>query len=185
MKNYELVLMLKVSITEAERKAVISEIESKYKVLDKDEIGIKDLYYTVKGGIRQAYFVSFSMELSADDIADLKKSLLYNPTLIHYEIFAREANQEFFHFEKLQASFEKAIEDIKDRKFGQKVTFFSKAENAKYLNWKSITILKYYLTRFGDIKPRQYTWNSIATQKTLRKEIIRARTLGLLPFINR
>ena len=57
MKNYELVLMLKVSITEAERKAVISEIESKYKVLDKDEIGIKDLYYTVKGGIRQAYFV--------------------------------------------------------------------------------------------------------------------------------
>ena len=115
MKNYELVLMLKVSITEAERKAVISEIESKYKVLDKDEIGIKDLYYTVKGGIRQAYFVSLSMELSADDIADLKKSLLYNPTLIHYEIFAREANQEFFHFEKLQASFEKAIEDIKDR----------------------------------------------------------------------
>ena len=157
MKNYELVLMLKVSITEAERKAVISEIESKYKVLDKDEIGIKDLYYTVKGGIRQAYFVSFSMELSADDIADLKKSLLYNPTLIHYEIFAREANQEFFHFEKLQASFEKAIEDIKDRKFGQKVTFFSKAENAKYINWKSISILKYYLTRFGDIQLRQYT----------------------------
>ena len=170
MKNYELVLMLKTSITEAERKAVISEIESKYKVLDKDEIGIKDLYYTVK---------------SADNIADLKKSLLYNPTLIHYEIYAREANQEFFHFEKLQASFEKAIEDIKDRKFGQKVTFFSKAENAKYINWKSIAILKYYLTRFGDIKPRQYTWNSIATQKTLRKEIIRARTLGLLPFINR
>ena len=149
--------MLKVSITEAERKAVISEIESKYKVLDKDEIGIKDLYYTVKGGIRQAYFVSFSMELSADDIADLKKSLLYNPTLIHYEIFARETNQEFFHFEKLQASFEKAIEDIKDKKFGQKVTFFSKAENAKYINWKSISMLKYYLTRFGDIKPRQYT----------------------------
>ena len=144
--------MLKTSITEAERKAVISEIESKYKVLDKDEIGIKDLYYTVKGGIRQAYFVSLSMELSADNIADLKKSLLYNPTLIHYEIFAREANQEFFHFEKLQAS-----EDIKDRKFGQKVTFFSKAENAKYINWKSISILKYYLTRFGDIKPRQYT----------------------------
>ena len=76
MKNYELVLMLKVSITEAERKAVISEIESKYKVLDKDEIGIKDLYYTVKGGIRQAYFVSYCMELSAEDIADLKKSLL-------------------------------------------------------------------------------------------------------------
>jgi len=185
MKNYELVLMLKVSITETERKAVLSEIESKYKVLDKDEIGVKDLFYTVKWWIRQAYFVSYSMELSADNIVDLKKSLLYNSTLIHYEIFARESNQEFFHFEKLQTSFEKAIEDIKDRKFGQKITFFSKPENLKYLNWKSIWILKYYLTRFGDIKPRIYTWNSIRTQKTLRKEIIRARTLWLLPFINR
>ena len=185
MKNYELVLMLKVSITEAERKAVLSEIESKYKVLDKDEMWIKELCYTIKWGIKQAYFVSYSMELSTDDIADLKKSLLYNPTLIHYEIFARDANQEFFHFDKLQANFEKTIDDIKDRKFGQKVTFFSKAENAKYLNWKSVSILKYYQTRFGDIKPRLYTWNSISTQKALRKEIIRARTLGLLPFINR
>ena len=97
------------------------------------------------------------MELSADDIADLKKTLLYNPTLIRYEIFAREANQEFFHFEKLQSNFDKAIEDIKDRKFGQKVTFFAKPENLKYLNWKSVAILKYYQTRFGDIKPRLYT----------------------------
>lgn len=185
MKNYELVLMLKVSITEAERKAVLSEIESKYKTLDKDEIGMKDLCYSVKWGIRQAYFVSYSMELSTEDIADLKKSLLYNPTLIRYEIFAREVNQEFFHFEKLQSSFEKAIEDIKDRKFWQKVTFFSKPENAKYINWKSIEILKYYQTRFGDIKPRLYTWNPISVQKALRREIIRARTLWLLPFINR
>ena len=177
--------MLKVSITETERKAILSEIESKYKVLDKDEIGIKDLCYTVKWWIRQAYFVSYSMELSANDIADLRKDLLYNPTLIHYEIFSRDENQEFFHFDKLQSNFEKVIEDIKDRKFGQKVTFFSKAENAKYLNWKSVSILKYYQTRFGDIKPRQYTWNSISTQKALRKEIIRARTLWLLPFINR
>lgn len=184
MKNYELVLMLKVSITEAERKALLSDIESKYKVLDKDEIGMKDLCFTVKGGIKQAYFVSYSMELSAENIADLKKSLLYNPILIRYEIFARDANQEFFHFEQLQSSFEKVIEEIKDRKFGQKVTFFTKAENAKYLNWKSITILKYYQTRFGDIKPRLYTGNSVRTQKALRKEIIRARTLGLLPFLN-
>ena len=126
MKNYELVLMLKVSITEAERKAVLSEIESKYKVLDKDEIGIKDLYYTVKGGIRQAYFVSYSMELSADDIADLKKSLLYNPTLIHYEIFAREANQEFFHFEKLQASFEKLSKISKIENLVKKLLSFQR-----------------------------------------------------------
>lgn len=185
MKNYELVLMLKVSITEAERKSLLSEIESKYKILDKDEIWLKDLFYTIKGWINQAYFVSYSIELSAEDMADLKKSLLYNPILIRYEIFAREANQEFFHFEKLQTDFDKAIEDIKDKKFWQKLTFFANPENKKYLNWKSVSMLKHYLTRFGNIKPRLYTWNSISTQKALRKEVIRARTLGLLPFINR
>jgi small subunit ribosomal protein S18 len=125
------------------------------------------------------------LELSSAEIADLKQSLLYNPNLIRYEIFSRTAGQEFFHFDKLQASFEKAIEDIKDKRYGQKVNFFTKKENAKYLNWKSVAILKYYLTRFGNIKPRDYTGNSVSTQKKLRAEILRARGLGLLPFINR
>jgi small subunit ribosomal protein S18 len=145
---------------------------------------VKEISFPLKGNVNQVYFVSYSMELATQDIADLKKYLLYNPNLLRYEIFARIAGQEFFHFDKLQASFDKAIEEIKDRRYGQKVNFFTKPENAKYLNWKSVAILKYYLTRFGDIKPRAYTGNSVKTQKKLRTEIIRARTLGMLPFIN-
>jgi hypothetical protein len=38
MKQYELVLMLNVSVAEAERKKFLSELESKFNVLDKDEI---------------------------------------------------------------------------------------------------------------------------------------------------
>lgn len=95
------------------------------------------------------------------------------------------AGQKFYHFEALQSEFDKAIEDIKDKRFGQKITFFADERNAKYINWKSIPILKYYLTRFGDIKPRLYTGNSVKIQKKLRQEIIRARTLGLLNFISR
>ena len=77
------------------------------------------------------------------------------------------------------------LEDIQDKKYGQKIDFFANARNAKYINWKSIPILRYYLTRFGDIKPRLYTGNSVKTQKKVRQEIIRARTLGLLSFISR
>ena len=185
MKNYELILMLNVSVAEAERKAFLSELESKFKVLDKDEIGVKEISFTLKGRVKQVYFVSYNVELTSADIADLKQSLLYNQNLIRYEIFSRTAGQEFFHFEALQKNFEKAVEDIKDRRYGQKVNFFTKKENEKYLNWKSVTILKYYLTRFGNIKPREYTGNSVKIQKKLRTEIIRARGLGVLPFINR
>ena len=185
MKSYELVLMLNVSVTEADRKAFLSDLESKFKVVDKDEIGVKEISFTLKGGAKQVYFVSYNVELTPADIADLKKSLLYNPNLVRYEIFARAPGQEFFHFEALNKSFEKAIEEIKDKRYGNKLSFFIKAENEKYLNWKSVSILKYYLTRFGDIKPRAYTGNSVKIQKKLRAEILRARGLGMIPFINR
>ena len=108
-----------------------------------------------------------------------------NQIVVRYEIYKMSAGQKFYHFEALQSEFDKAIEDIKDKRFGQKITFFADARNAKYINWKAIPILKYYLTRFGDIKPRLYTGNSVKTQKAVRQEIIRARTLGLLNFISR
>jgi small subunit ribosomal protein S18 len=184
MKSYELVLMLNVSVAEADRKAFLSELESKFNVLNKDEIGLKEISFTLKGGAKQAYFLSYNLELTPENIGELKQSLLYNPNLIRYEIFSRDVAQEFFNFEKLNKSFEKTIEEIKDKRYGNKLTFFTKKENDKYLNRKSVSILKYYLTRFGDIKPRVYTGNSVKTQKKLRTEIIRARTLGLLPFIN-
>ena len=185
MKSYELVLMLNVSVAEADRKKFLSELESKFKILDKDEIGLKELTFIVKGGAKQAYFISYNLQLSSEQIAELKQFLLYTPNLIRYEIFSRDEQQEFFHFEKLNKSFEKAIEEIKDKRYGNKLTFFTKSENQKYLNRKSVSILKYYLTRFGDIKPRNYTGNAVKTQKKLRAEIIRARGLGLLPFINK
>jgi len=184
MKNYELVLMLNVSTTENAKKEFLSGVESKCKVLDKDDMGVQSLYFTLKGGVKQAYFVSYNIEAEDKEIEEIRNYLKYNTTLIRYEIFARSAGQEFFFFEKLQAVFDKTIEEIKDKKYGQKVIFFTKEENEKYINWKSIAILKYYLTRFGTIKPRFYTGNSVKIQKKLRKEIIRARGFGLLPFIN-
>ena len=64
-----------------------------------------------------------------------------------------------------------------------KKTFFVDKKNHQYINWKAIAALKKYLTRFGDIKPRKYTGVSVGVQKRIRKSIIRARELGLLPYI--
>ncbi len=43
-------------------------------------------------------------------------------------------------------------------------------------------MLKKYITRFGDIKPREYTNSSVSTQKKLKTAILRARELGFIPF---
>ncbi|MBB1557330.1 MAG: 30S ribosomal protein S18 [candidate division SR1 bacterium] len=185
MQHYELVLMLNANTSEADRKAFLADLEAKFTVKEKDEIGIQTLSFKLKDKNTKAYFVSYLLELAPEQVKDVKAALLYNQAVVRYEIYKMTAEQKFFHFEKLQSEFDKAIEDIKDKRFGQKITFFADERNAKYINWKSIPILKYYLTRFGDIKPRLYTGNSVKIQKKLRQEIIRARTLGLLNFISR
>ncbi len=62
-------------------------------------------------------------------------------------------------------------------------TFFSDPKNWYLINWKSIVLLKRYMTRFWNIKPRKYTNVPVKIQKRIRRAIIRARELGLLPYI--
>lgn len=64
-----------------------------------------------------------------------------------------------------------------------KKTFWIDEQTEELISWKSVELLKRYITRFGDIKPRKYTGIEVKHQKTLRKSIIRARELGLLPYI--
>jgi ribosomal protein S18 len=45
-----------------------------------------------------------------------------------------------------------------------------------------VAMLKKYITRFGDIKPRAYTNNSVSTQKKLKTAILRARELGFVAY---
>lgn len=66
------------------------------------------------------------------------------------------------------------------RKFNK---YFSDEDNEKYINRKVVSLLKRYLNRFGNIKARKYVWNRVKHQKALRKAIIRARQLWILPYI--
>ena len=185
MQNYELVLLLNANTSEAERKAFLSDLEAKFEVKEKDEIWIQPLCFKLKDKNTKAYFVSYLLNLKPTQVQELRAALLYTNIVAKYDLYRMAKDQVFFKFETLQTAFDKAIQDIKDVKYGQKVTFFANKKNEKYINWKSLPILRYYLTRFGDIKPRQYTGNSVRVQKKIRKEIIRARTLGLLSFISR
>ncbi len=187
MQKYDLVFMLSSKVTDSERNDFLSKFEEDFKksILQKDDIGLKETSYDIKS-IKwndRMYYVSFCINMDHDWLEQLRKSLLYSNVIVRYEIFKMNSNQEFFEFEKLQKELQKIIDSRDDKKFGNKVSFLSHSENEKYINWKSIVILKKYLTRFGSIKPRKYTKNHVKTQKKLRKEIIRARGLWLLSFI--
>lgn len=53
------------------------------------------------------------------------------------------------------------------------------------IDYKDTELLKKYITKFGKITPRYYTWVSLKNQKKLAIAIKRARMMALLPFVNR
>lgn len=53
------------------------------------------------------------------------------------------------------------------------------------IDYKDTELLKKYITKFGKITPRYYTWVSLKNQKKLATAIKRARMMALLPFVNR
>ena len=67
--------------------------------------------------------------------------------------------------------------------FVKKKNFLFSKEREALIHWKSIDLLLRYTTRFGFIKPRKYTAVSVKQKKALRTAIIRARELGLIPYV--
>lgn len=51
------------------------------------------------------------------------------------------------------------------------------------IDYKNVELLKKYITKFGKITPRYYTWVSLKNQKRLSNAIKRARIMALLPFV--
>lgn len=53
------------------------------------------------------------------------------------------------------------------------------------IDYKNVELLSQYITKFGKIVPRYYSWVSLKNQKKLAQAIKRARTMALLPFVKR
>jgi len=187
MQKYELVLLLNSQVQESERNDLLAKIESWFKsnIIKKDDMWLLQTAYDIKwkSGNNMMYYVSYYMELQNDQLQELKKNLLYTNVVVRYEIFRMRQEQAVLEYAKLQEELNTIMEKRDDKRFGNKISFLSHPENDKYINWKAVAILKKYMTRFWNIKPRRYTKNHVSTQKKLRREIIRARSLWLLEFI--
>ena len=186
MQKYDVVLLLDASLSETNRKEVVSEFEKviKKNIVNQDDIWLQQLAYNLsnKAWNDKAYMYSYYIEAQAEDLDMIKKNLLYNKAIKRYFIFKMDKNEEFVSFTKVNDELKAIIESWDAKKLWQKVEFFADKKNDKYINWKSITMLKKYVTRFGDIKPREYTHNSVSTQKKIKTVILRARELGLIAY---
>lgn len=186
MQKYDVVLLVDASLAETNRKEVVSEFEKliKKNIVAQDDIGLQQLAYNLsnKAWNDKAYVYSYCIEAEAETLDLIKKTVLYNKAIKRYFIFKMEKNEEFVSFAKMNNELNAIIEGWDPKKLWQKVTFFSDKKNEKYINRKGIAMLKKYVTRFGNIKPREYTHNSVSTQKKLKTIILRARELGFIEY---
>lgn len=51
------------------------------------------------------------------------------------------------------------------------------------IDYKNVDLLKNYITKFGKIVPRYYSWVCLKNQKKLSNAIKRARIMALIPFV--
>ena len=186
MQKYDVVLLVDASLSETNRKEVVSEFEKLIKkgILEQDDMGLQQMAYNLgnKAWNDKAYVYSYCIEAQAEDLDMIKKTVLYNKAIKRYFIFKMEKTDEFVKFAKANDELQTVIDAWDAKKLWQKVSFFADKKNMKYLNRKSVAMLKKYITRFGDIKPREYTHNSVSTQKKLKTAILRARELGFVAY---
>ncbi len=187
MQKYELVLVMDPKMNEAERKELLSSFETTFKanILETDDMGLQNLQYDLSRvkGRNSAYFMSYCLELEPSQVEEVKKMFLYSNAIYSYSVFKMNTTSVFWSFDKLNKELTKIIDAWDVKRYGNRVSFYANNDNTKYLTWKAVVMLRKYLTRFGNIKPRAYTRNSVSKQKALRKEVIRARELGLLDYI--
>lgn len=186
MQKYDLVLLVDASLSETNRTEVITELETLIKkiIVQQDNVGLQQLMYNLwsKAWNDKAYVYSYCIEAKAEDLDIIKKHLLYNKAIKRYYLFKIDKNQDFLIFSKVTDELNAIIETWDPKKLWQKVSFFSDKKNEKYINRKSVVMLRKYVTRFGNIKPRAYTNTSVSTQKKLKNVILRARELGFIAY---
>jgi len=59
------------------------------------------------------------------------------------------------------------------------------ADKVEFIDWKDLKALRSYLTERGKLLPRRMTGNCAGHQRELTVSVKRARSIALLPFIER
>ncbi len=92
MRAYELVLVLKTSLSEANRKKLLETIKSflpELKIVKEDEWGQKPLAYSIKKEIA-GYYLNWIFELKAELPKDFEKKLITNDNILRHLLLRKK-----------------------------------------------------------------------------------------------
>lgn len=181
-KNYELVVMLHPQLSKDEQDAIYAKVDS---LLGKgkketDDMGLVQLAHPIgKAKLTQVHMTSYYCELDSQGTNAIKKELSITKGVVRYVIFSMNSTDKFLSFAEINKQFEKKplVEGEKKPEQMVRKGYFNKEVHNEQISWKSVKLLTFYITRFGEIKPRKFMGNSVSQQKKVRQAILRAREL--------
>lgn len=187
MKAYEAVVVIDPQLNQDMLQKTKSAIEKLFDgwIQQSDDMGLQNFHHNMKDKKwrGQGFMMSYHVSLDAEQVEKIKKEMSYMKEVVRFVFFAMSANQPYFTMKWLEKEL-KPIVDSDDWVVKKKVSFFESKENEKYFVRKAVWLLKKFMTRFGDVKPRKYTGISVKQQKKVRKAILRWRELGVIPYIS-
>jgi ribosomal protein S18 len=101
---------------------------------------------------------------------------------MRYGFFVRSNTEKYLSKKELMAEVVTMLE-WHSEKAGKQKHFLKLSEKQSYLiDRKNESLLKLFITRFGQIKPRKYTGLAVRLQKKMREQILRGRELWVVEF---
>lgn len=186
-KKYELVVLLQPQLSKDEHEKTVNEVlkllaDNGGKIIATDDIGMLTLAHDItKLKLKQAYFLSYHIELPSDKVQALKPIFAITKGIIRFSFFLMTAHNAFVSYADINKTWE-LQKDAKGKNITVKKGFFEDKDMMVNVNWKSVNLLRHYTTRFGNIKPRAFMGNRVKDQKKVRQAIIRARELGVIAY---
>ncbi|MEI7477684.1 MAG: 30S ribosomal protein S6 [bacterium] len=200
-KFYELVVLLHPQLSKDDQGAIYAKIDSLIGAGKKqtDDLGLIQLAHSIgKGKLQQVHLTSYYCELDPSVMPAIKKELSITKGVVRHMFFAMTAKDPFVLYKDVNKKFEKVVAVVdesapaapavttkeKKKELLVRKGYFNKEAHQLEISWKAVKLLTFYITRFGDIKPRRFMGNSVSQQKQIRQAILRAREIGLIAYAN-
>ena len=112
MKNYELVILLQPQLSKEDHDKVINDIQKLIadnggKIVATDDMGMMTLAHDItKLKVKQAYFISYHLELGGDKIQSLKATFAITKGVLRFSFFAMAPREEFISYADINKKWE-------------------------------------------------------------------------------
>jgi len=118
MNNYELLVIIKATLTDEEINAQVESVKSDIanlggEVLAVDAMGVRKLAYEINKNPR-GYYAVFYHKSPASSIEEIERKLRYNENVLKFFTYKYSKKKEVAHFEKLVANAAGSKEESKE-----------------------------------------------------------------------